>query len=86
MTKKVTSRSVQMSTKLIREILDHPYYQSPTGRDYEPIKEELERELYLREQKELERMIKERTKAEKAMFREMASAHKKSKNPVKNDP
>lgn len=85
MAKKATSRSIQMPTKLIREILNHPYCQSPTGRDYEHIKEELEAELYLREQKELELMLKERIKAEKVMFKEMASAHKKPRKPVKND-
>lgn len=77
---KAKSSAISMPTFRLREILNHPYCQGIDGKDYMPIKEELEAELWKREQKELDEMLKQRAREEKAYFKEMATAHKRKKN------
>jgi len=36
----------------IKEVLEHPYYQGIDGKDYEPIKDELQEELWRRQEKQ----------------------------------
>ena len=77
--KKAKSSAISMPTFRLREILNHPYCQGIDGKDYMPIKEELEAELWKREQKEHDELIKQRVREEKEYFKLMATAHKRKK-------
>lgn len=76
---KAKSSAVSMPTFRLRQILNDPYIRGIDGKDYQPIKEELEIELYKREEKEHLELMKQREREEKEYFKLMASAHKKKK-------
>ena len=43
----------------LKEILEHPYCQGVDGKDYEPLKEEMQAELWKRQDKENEKYSKQ---------------------------
>lgn len=68
-----------MPTKKLKEILAHHHTQGVDGADYEPVREELEIELWERQNAETERLIKQHEQAQKEHFKYMAQSHKRSK-------
>lgn len=50
----------------IKAVLDDPYYRGIDGKDYEDIKDELQNELYERENKAMERTIKNESNKDQA--------------------
>lgn len=76
--KKSTFKNLDaVPTKIIREVLDSHHCTSIDGRDYGPVREELEEYYWARIAKEDEKALKQFEADQKALFKHQASAHKR---------
>lgn len=76
--KKSTFKNIDaIPTKKIKEILNDPDCKTSTGRDYGPVKHELEDILFYRMDKERGRAEAQMRREQKAQFKAWASAHKR---------
>jgi hypothetical protein len=64
-------------TETLKAILNDPYTRGVDGEDYGPIREELEQELWRRQDAELVKMLADYERNEKARMKEIATAHKR---------
>lgn len=70
----------KMTTSNLTAILNDPFTRGVDGSDYEPVRHELEQELWKRQNAQHEKDLKAMAKDQRDHFKHLATSHKRKKS------